>query len=130
MNIQVAVRHDTADGRIQKFVEAEFERIREKYQAISADVVIDHEGPNGHIKTVEINVKVPGELLHVKESSEDVHKSIDMAIKIIEKQLKKHKEMHLKHHVEKPPIADELMDGAPDEVVEELALETGEVDSI
>jgi ribosomal subunit interface protein len=130
MNIQVAVRHDTADGRIKKFVEEEFERIRVKYSPISANVVIDHEGHSGQFKTVEINVKVPGEMLHVKESSDDVNKSIDMAVKVIEKQLHKHKELHQKHHVEKPPIADDLMDGAPDEVVEELALDTGEVDGI
>ena len=126
MNIQVAVRHDTTDGRIKRFVEEEFARIKEKYSPISADVVIDHEGPNGHLKTAEINVKVPGELLHVKESSDDVNKSIDMAIKVIEKQLKKHKELHLKHHVEKPPVADDNDEAA----IEELALETGKVEGI
>jgi len=107
MQIQIAVRHDTADGRIKRFVESELTRIEQKYHPLSAEVVIDHEGASAQIKTVEINVKIPGERLHVKESSEDINKSLDLAIKIIEKQLQKHKDLHIRQHVDKPMVAED-----------------------
>ena len=96
MNIQIAVRHDTTDGKIRKFIEIELDRIMEKYSPISADVVIDHEGHTGLVKTAEFNVHVPGELLHVKESSDDVHKSIEIGIRTLEKKLQKFKDTRLK----------------------------------
>jgi ribosomal subunit interface protein len=112
MVIQIVVRHDTADGRIKKFIETELSKIQEKYSPISAEVVIDHEGHTGLVKTAEFNIKIPGEMVHVKESSPDVHTSIELGIKSVEKQLKKLKEKHLntaaeKRHLGKPQL-DEL----------------------
>ncbi len=109
MKVQVAIRHESADGKIKTFVEEELERINKKYHPDSAEVVIDHEGPTGYIKTVEINVYVPGETFHSKERSDDIHKSLDIAIKAIEKQLQRYKELHIpgpaKKH--KHPIEEE-----------------------
>lgn len=106
MNIQIAIRHETADGRIRKFVEAELERINQKYSPISADVVLDHEGHNGILKTAEFNVKIPGEMLHVKESSDDLNKSIELGIRTIEKQLHKFKELHSRASNQKRQIGE------------------------
>ena len=107
MHIQIAVRHETADGRIKGFIEAELERIRVKFSPISADVVIDHEGGAGRLKTVEINIKVPGELIHVHESTDDMHASIELAIKAVEKKLQKVKDLHLKPTGLKRQLANE-----------------------
>ncbi|MEO6939871.1 MAG: ribosome-associated translation inhibitor RaiA [Candidatus Kapaibacterium sp.] len=120
MLIQIAVRHDTTDGRIKTFVEEELKRIEGKYSPISAEVVIDQEGAAGHVKTAEINVTVPGKVLHTKESSSDVNKSIDLAVKTIEAQLHKYKETHahptaLKRHAgQVEPVAVEEEDVAAD----------------
>jgi ribosomal subunit interface protein len=125
MLIQIAVRHDTADGRIKTFVEEELKRIEGKYSPISAEVVIDQEGAAGHVKTAEINVTVPGKVLHTKESSSDVNKSIDLAVKTIEAQLHKYKETHahptaLKRHAgQVEPVAVEEEDVAADIVATE-----------
>jgi ribosomal subunit interface protein len=111
MVIQIAVRHDTTDGRIKKFIETELSKIQEKYSPISAEVVIDHEGHTGLVKTAEFNIKVPGDMVHVKESSADIHTSIEVGIKAVEKQLQKFKEKHLnsaaeKRHAGKPEFGE------------------------
>jgi ribosomal subunit interface protein len=109
MKVQVAIRHESADGKIKAFVEEELERLNKKYRPDSAEVVIDHEGPSGYIKTVEIKVYIPGETFHTKENSDDIHKSLDMAIKAIEKQLQRHKELHIPGPAKKQkhPIGEE-----------------------
>ena len=63
-----------------------------------ADVIISYERSSQSIKTVEINLHVYGALLAAKEKSEDFHKSIDLAIDKIERQLAKYKtKLHMKN---------------------------------
>src|ERR1051325_2421562 len=94
MNIQISNRHDSADGQIKTFVENELAVLENKYEILSADVVLDHEGRGKVQYSAEINLKVKGSLIHAKESSEEIGKSIDLAIKTLEKRLKKHKDTH------------------------------------
>ena len=94
MNIQISNRHASADGQIKTFVENELMTLENKYEILGADVVLDHEG-HGNIKySAEINLKVKGSTIHAKESSEEIGKSIDLAIKTLEKRLQKHKDTH------------------------------------
>src|SRR5947209_4540734 len=94
MNIQISNRHASADGEIKTFVESELAILEDKYNILGADVILDHEG-HGNVKySAEINVKVKGSMIHAKESSEEIGKSIDLAIKTLEKRLKKHKDTH------------------------------------
>ena len=94
MNIRVQVRHDAAAERIQRYIATEFEHISTKFDIISAEFIVDQEGSNGHLKTFEAIVKVPGDVLTVKEKADEVHKAIDGALKVIEKLLKRHKETY------------------------------------
>lgn len=119
MNIQVTVRHDTSGGGIKTFVETELARLEAKYSDIqSAEVIIDQEGTNGYLKTVDINIKVPGSVLHTKEQAEEVHKAIDLGIKELDKMLRKYKDTHLKTNnlrrqqgQEQPQGVDQIDDG-------------------
>ena len=95
MNIQIANRHDSAaQGQIKSFVEAELVTLESKYEIIGADVILDHEGHTNLQYSAEINLKIKGTMLHAKESSDDINKSIDLVVKTLERQLKKHKETH------------------------------------
>ena len=94
MNIQIANRHDTADGRIKTFVETELAVLQDKYEILGADVILDREGHAQVQYSAEINLKVRGSVLHAKESSEEIGKSIDLVVKTLEKQLKKHRDSH------------------------------------
>jgi ribosomal subunit interface protein len=95
MNIRIQVRHDAAREAIQKYITAEFEHISSKYSDItSAEFIVDHEGPNGHTKTFEAIIHVPGETITVKESEAEAHVAIEVAMKVLEKRLNRHKETH------------------------------------
>jgi ribosomal subunit interface protein len=94
MNIQISNRHESADGRIKTFVESELANLQHKYEILNADVILDHEGRGNVQYSAEINVKVKGSVITAKESSEEIGKSIDLAIKTLEKRLRKHKDTH------------------------------------
>jgi putative sigma-54 modulation protein len=94
MNIQISNRHASADGHIKTFVESELATLQNKYEILGADVILDHEGHANIQYSAEINLKVKGTTLHAKEFSEDVGKSIDLVVKTLEKQLKKHHDSH------------------------------------
>lgn len=96
MNIQIAIRHEAASSDIKPFVEEEIKRLVEKYDILKADVVLDQEGTNGYLKVAEIILKVRGEVITARESSDEMKKSIDLAIKKLDPQLHKYKDTHLK----------------------------------
>lgn len=112
MNIRIQVRHDAAREAIQKYITSEFEHISSKYEDItSAEFIVDQEGSNGHIKTFEAVVHVPGDTIAVKESADEANKAIDSTMKILEKRLNRHKETHsypgnlLRHNAARNPAS-------------------------
>jgi ribosomal subunit interface protein len=96
MNINIQVRHEAAKETIQKYITTELEALRLHHEIISADCIVDQEGSNGHIKTFEAILHIPGDTFTVKERAGEVHKAVDIAMKVIEKLLTKHKETHLR----------------------------------
>jgi ribosomal subunit interface protein len=113
MNIRIQVRHEAAREAIQTYITTEFEHVTKKFAEgehafiISAEFIVDQEGSNGHKKTFESIIHVPGETLTVKESAGETHKAIDLSMKVIEKLLNRHKEKHarpgmlIRHNVER-----------------------------
>ena len=95
MHIQVAIRHESINGGIHEFVKLELAKIEAKYSPLSADVVLDHEA-GGKVKIAEITLKVKGDIIVVREVSDDIRKSLDMAVKTLEHRLQRHKETHVK----------------------------------
>ncbi|GEM_PF-2286265 len=104
MTTRIQVRHEAASERIQKYITTEFDHIIQRFNesadtrpyVISAEFIVDQEGSNGHLKTFEAIVKVPGDTLTVKERDPEAHKAVDAAMKVLEKLLKRHKETYLK----------------------------------
>lgn len=100
MNIKIQVRHEAAREAIQKYITTEFEHIAKKFTdadgagIVSAEFIVDQEGSNGHKKTFEAIVFVPGDTLKVKESADETHKAIDASMKVLEKLLLRHKETY------------------------------------
>jgi ribosomal subunit interface protein len=127
MNIRIQVRHEAAREAIQKYITTEFEHISKKFTEgehpwiVSAEFIVDQEGPNGHTKTFEAIIGVPHDTIAVKESADETHKAIDISMKVIEKLLMRHKEKHahpghlIRHNAERrAPVA--LVDGVIDTV--------------
>jgi ribosomal subunit interface protein len=94
MKIQISNRHETANPNIKSFIEAELETLADRYDIIGADVILDREGHTTEKMFAEINVHVKGSTIVAKEKSENVEKSVDLALRSLEKQLQRHKETH------------------------------------
>ena len=98
MNIHYVNRHETAHGDIKSYIETELGVLATKYDIAKADVILDKDGHNDLHFVAEINLHVKGSTLYCKETSDEIGKSIDLAVKTLEKQLKKHKETHFTSH--------------------------------
>ncbi len=96
MNIRIQVRHEAARESIQKYIHSAFDQLRLAHEVISAECIVDQEGSNGHLKTFEAILHVPGDTITVKESADEAHVAVDAALKIVERLLQKHKETHQK----------------------------------
>jgi ribosomal subunit interface protein len=117
MNIRIQVRHEAAREAIQKYITTEFEHISKKFtegehsMIVSAEFIVDQEGPNGHTKTFEAIIGVAGDTIAVKESADETHKAIDISMKVLEKRLLRYKEKHahpgaqIRHNVERQASA-------------------------
>jgi ribosomal subunit interface protein len=98
MNIHYVNRHDSAHGDIKTYIETELGFLADKYEIADADVILDRDGHTDRHFTAEIKLHVKGGVLHCKETSDEIGKSIDIAVKTMEGQLKKHKETHFTSH--------------------------------
>ena len=94
MNIKVVDRHDSGTNGIRIYIESELNTLAEKYEILDADVILDQDGHTHKEYTAEIIVHVKGAKLLAKEVSDEIGKSVDLAVKTLDKQLKKHKETH------------------------------------
>ncbi|MEI8135064.1 MAG: ribosome-associated translation inhibitor RaiA [bacterium] len=94
MNIQISNRHASAEPEMKQHVEDGLQSLEGKYEILGAEVILDHEGHAKLSYNAEINLKVKGALLHAKESSDTISKAFDSSVKVLESQLKKHKDTH------------------------------------
>lgn len=58
---------------------------------VRTDVILSYERPQQSIKMAEINIHVYGTVLSATEKSDDFHKSLDLAVEKLERQLAKYK---------------------------------------
>jgi len=58
---------------------------------VRVDIILSYERPTNSLKAAEINLHVHGTILSAKDKSEDFHKSIDLVIEKLERQLSKYK---------------------------------------
>lgn len=94
MNIKIADRHESGTNGIRTYIETELQTLADKYEILDADVILDKDGHTGREFTAEIILHVKGSKILAKEVSEEIGKSVDLAVKTLDKQLKKHKETH------------------------------------
>ena len=94
MMINISNRHDSANGNIKQYIEAGLAELSEKYDILSADVELDHEGHIGKQFSADIKLHIRGSVLQATETSDEIGKSVDLAFKTLEKRLKKFKETH------------------------------------
>jgi len=95
MNIEITSRHYDASPKVREYVNDEMRKLEKFDHLISSCKVILEKSKEG--ETVEITIHVSGKDLVCSESSDDIIKSIDLAVDNMERQLKKFKEKRYAH---------------------------------
>ena len=90
MNIQITSRKFKAKDSLKDFIKEELGNLQKfSDDILEANVILSFTHPKESIKSVEIILAIPGNILNVSESSEDFQKSVSLAINKLERQLKK-----------------------------------------
>lgn len=90
MIIEFTARHFKAPDQLRKYAENEMNRLTHYFDRITqGQIILIHE--NNHY-SVEINLSVPNDKLNVKESSDNITKSIDRAVDTMVTRVKKYKQ--------------------------------------
>jgi len=90
MRITFTARHYKPSTRLKEYAENEVTKLEKVFDTIiSCAIVLDYQK---EIQIAEVNVVVHGQKLTVIKKSEDIYKSIDLAVEKMERQLIRYKE--------------------------------------
>jgi len=93
MNIHFTARRFKAHDSLRQHALDAVKKLDRIYDGvIDASIILSYERAYNSVKIAEIQVKVHGAVLTAVEKSDDFMKSIDAAVKKMERQLRKHKE--------------------------------------
>ena len=98
MKVLFTARHFSASQRLQAFAEESFAKLTKYYEGILECSIIAEpfESPETPQK-IEVNLKIPGSILHAKEVAESYEIAIGKSVDNLKRQLIKHKEKHITH---------------------------------
>lgn len=110
MRTTFTARHYKAPESLKAFAEQEVLRLKKYYDGIiDCEIILDYEKQT---QVAEIILRVYSQRLTAIEKSEDIRKSITLAVDKLERQLKKYKTKWNKKGKEKPVVPEE----APTEI--------------
>ncbi|MDO9548775.1 MAG: ribosome-associated translation inhibitor RaiA [Candidatus Marinimicrobia bacterium] len=95
MNVEITSRHYDASPRVRNYVNDEMQKLDKFDHLITSCKVILEKSKEGEM--TEITIHVSGKDLVCSEFSDDIIKSIDLAVDNMERQLKKFKEKRYSH---------------------------------
>jgi len=106
MNVAITTRGYKAPNKLKNYVLEKADRLSR-----FDDIIMDSEAKISYEKldqVIEFNVKLKNKVIRVKEKSEDIFKSVDLAIDSLERQVAKAKDK-MKDH-EKRKIVENLVE--------------------
>jgi len=96
MRINFTARHYKSSPRLKEYAENEVTRLEKFYDGIvDCEIILDYQKDQ---QIAEIILGVHGAKLTAKEVSEDIYKSIDLAVEKLRRQLKKYKGKHFQNY--------------------------------
>jgi len=96
LNIEFTARHFKAPDNLKNYAISEVQKITKLYdRAIQCQILLFLE--KGQY-TTELNLSIPGHKLNVKESTDNITKSIDLAVAKMITRVKKIKSKQNSHH--------------------------------
>jgi putative sigma-54 modulation protein len=104
MRITFTARHFQPSDRLKDFANEQVARLKKYYDDIlDTEIILDYQKQD---QIAEIVIKVFGNKLAVKEISEDMYKSITLAVDKLERKLKKYRDK--KRHFENERIVESI----------------------
>ena len=89
MRVNFTARHYKPSERLKNYATDEVQKLDKFYEGIiTCDVILDYQKL---LQIAEIIIQVHGNRLTAVEKTEDIYKSIDLAVAKLERQLKKYK---------------------------------------
>ncbi len=89
MNIQITSRKFRAKDSLKDYVKNELQTLKKiNDDILDANVILSFTHLKDSIKTVEVQLKIPGKVLTAKDESDDFKKSVTKVVHKLEKQLK------------------------------------------
>jgi putative sigma-54 modulation protein len=102
MNLSITARGYKAPERLKQYISEKIDRKKRMYEGvIDTEVVLSYEKLT---QVAEFKVKIFNKVLVAKEKSDDIFKSIDLALDSIARQIKRHKEKSRDHKKRKVTI--------------------------
>ncbi len=99
MNLSITARGGKASDRLKKYITDKLTRKQKLYEeVIDTEVILSYEKLT---QIAEFKLKVNNKTVFVREKSEDIYKSIDLALNKCERQIKRVKERQREHNNEK-----------------------------
>ena len=118
MRTSFTARHFKAPAKLKAFAEEEVQRLSKYHDGIlECEIVLDFvkQMHKQQTQIAEININVQGHIMSAKEKSEDLRKSITLAVDKLEKQLHKYKTKIIKKVKAKPEDFEQRLVPEPEE---------------
>jgi ribosomal subunit interface protein len=95
MNVEFTARHFHAPDELKEYALTEVQRITKVFsRSIQCQILLFHEN---NTYTTELNLSIPARKLNVKDTSDNVRKSIDGAVHKMVLRVNKIKSKHIHH---------------------------------
>ncbi len=96
MIIEFTSRHFTAPDNLKNYAISEVQKIKKVFERVTqCQILLIHENNQ---YTTELNLSIPSHKLNVKESTDNITKSIDIAVEKMITRVKKIKSKQINHH--------------------------------
>jgi ribosomal subunit interface protein len=107
MNISITARKFKAHDTLKEYITEEVSSLQ-KYSTdiLNADVILSYLNSKDSVKTAEIILQVPGQILTAIENSDDFKKSVALSVEKLSRQLQKIKNKKISHKPVETEIAD------------------------
>jgi len=90
MNLSITARGYKVPERVKKYISEKIDRKNRMYEGVlDTEVVLSYEK---QVQIVDLKVKMYNKVIIISEKSEDIFKSIDLALDNLARQIKRHKE--------------------------------------
>ena len=90
MNLSITARSYKVPDRVKNYINEKINRKKRMYEGVlDTEVVLSYEK---QVQIVDLKIKMYNKIIIVTEKSEDIFKSIDLALDNVARQIKRHKE--------------------------------------